>query len=52
MYIVNSLIIIDFIQGVMSHLSFPYSGLIHYKQKDDDWIVTLFVVKDLEIILR
>ena len=39
---------IDLIQGVTSQLSFVYTGVIYYEQKDDDWIVTLFVVKDLE----
>ena len=31
-----------------SHLSFVYTGVIYYKQKDDQRIVSLFVVKNLE----
>ena len=31
-----------------SHLSFEYTGVIYYKQKDNQWIVSLFVVKNFE----
>ena len=33
-------------------LSFVYTGVIYYEEKDDDWIATLFVVKDLESHLK
>ena len=33
-------------------LSFVYTGVINYEEKDDKWIATLSVVKDLECYLK
>ena len=41
-----------YILGVTPLLSFVYTGVIYYEEKDADWIATLFVVKDLESHLK
>ena len=38
--------------GVTPLLSFVYTGVIYYEEKDVYWIATLFVVKDLESHLK
>ena len=41
-----------YIIGVIPLLSFVYTGVIYYEEKDDEWIATLSVVKDLESHLK
>ena len=43
---------IDSSEGIIPFLSFVYTGIIYYEEKDDEWIATLFVVKDLECYLK
>ena len=44
---------IHYIIGITPLLSFVYTGVIYYEDKDDDeWIATLSVVKDLESFLK
>ena len=43
---------IDSSGGITPFLSFIYTGVIYYEEKDDEWIATLSVVKDLECYLK
>ena len=43
---------IDTSRGITPLLSFVYTGVINYEEKDDKWIATLSVMKDLESLLK
>ena len=43
---------IDLNGGITLFLSFIYTGVINYEEKDDTWMATLYVIKDLESYLK
>ena len=41
---------IDHSEGIISFLS--YAGVINYEEKNDNWMASLYVMKDLESYLK